>query len=81
MYGKLIYPTSFPLVSVKYASGESDPKMLLMDETDKEITLLSTQDSVPFVMEIKRRDEIANIDRFGEQDVFNVMLLQCKWMP
>jgi len=81
MYGKLIYPTTFPLVGVTYSNSDSEQKTLLMDETDKEVSLLSTQDAVPFVVEIKRRDEISKIRRFGKEDVFNVMLLKCKWMP
>jgi hypothetical protein len=81
MYGKLIYPTTFPLVSVSFSNEDPHKDLLLMDETDKEITLLSTKDSVPFMVQIRRRDEITEIHRFGEEDIFNVMLLQCKWDP
>ena len=80
-YGKLIYPTTFPLVSVTFSDGRSDPNMLLMDETDKEMSLLSIRDSVPFVVEIKRREAVTVIHRYGKKDVFNLMLFKCKWMP
>jgi hypothetical protein len=101
MYGKLLYPTSFPVVTIAFsnveasgkmvpadkASGSEAPsndltvRMLVMDETEKDISLLSTASSIPYRVRILHRDDIKSMQRYGAQDVFNTMLIQCNWLP
>lgn len=88
MYAKLIYSTNFPLVSVEYKDPAYAPKdaqknpskqFLVMDETDKDISLLlvPTGENLPYV-EIESRDEVKKMNRYGKQDVIsNIILSQC----
>jgi hypothetical protein len=83
LYGKLIYSTKFPMVSVVFSDGSSSPEMLLLDESDKEISFLSTADTdaVPVLVQVLPRDQIKSLRRYGEKDVFNSILLKCEWIP
>jgi len=107
MYAKLIYQTTFSLVSVQYkdsddgakekrSTGEkaakaavsasslpppstaATKKFLVMDETDKDISLLLvTPGETPYI-QIEGRDGIASMYRYKTQDVINNLLLsQC----
>ncbi|HUB51650.1 MAG TPA: hypothetical protein VL986_05865 [Terracidiphilus sp.] len=83
VYGKLIYSTKFPLVSVVFSDGSSSQDMLLLDENDKEISFLSTvdTDAVPVLVQVLPRDQIKSLRRYGEKDIFNDILLKCEWIP
>jgi hypothetical protein len=89
-YAKIIYSTEFPLVAVdKKPEGLAKPqaggddasntqRFLVMDETDKDISLLVViPKQVPYI-EIEGRDEIAKMTRYGTRDVINNLVLsQC----
>jgi hypothetical protein len=86
MYGKMIYPTTYPVVTIDYKNGEVSKPRLLMDETDTDITVLSTNDSTvnddSSVQVVHHRlDDIKSIHQYGYKDLFNEILLQCKWAP
>jgi len=51
-----------------------------MDDTDKEIILLSTEDSTVTVVH-HRLDDIKSMHQYGYKDLFNEIMLQCKWAP
>ena len=108
MYAKLIYQTTFSLVSVEHkhdgdkgadkdksldgktakqkeAASSALPspmaatkKFLVMDETDKDISLLLvTPGETPYI-QIEGRDGIASMYRYKTQDVINnILLSQC----
>jgi hypothetical protein len=97
MYAKLIYSTEFSLVTVvsnsdDKATGKAAPagdeaepvkkKFLVMDETDKDISLLMViPGDTPYV-EIRGRDGIKKINRYGTEDVINNIILgQCNSNP
>jgi hypothetical protein len=80
MYGKMIYPTTYPVVTLKYKNGDVSKPRLLMDETDTDITVLSTEDSMVTVVH-HRLDDITSVHQYGYKDLFNEILLQCKWAP
>jgi len=80
MYGKMIYPTTYPVVTLNYKNGDVSKPRLLMDETDTDITILSTDDSMVTVVH-HRLDDIKSIHQYGYKDLFNEILLQCKWAP
>jgi len=80
MYGKMIYPTTFPVVTLTYTNGEISKEMLLMDDTDKDVSLLSTDGSTVFVVH-HRRDDIKSMRQYGYKDLFNEILLKCNWAP
>ena len=80
MYGKIIYPTTFPVVTLKYANGNVSKERLLMDETDKEVTVLSSDDSMVTVVH-HRLEDIKSIHQYGYKDLLTQILLQCKWAP
>jgi hypothetical protein len=80
MYGKLIYPTTYPVVILEHNNGNISKQRLLMDDTDKDITVLSTDDSTVTVVHI-RLDDIKSMHQYGYKDLFNEILLQCKWAP
>jgi hypothetical protein len=126
MYGKLIYPSTFPSVTVtlkgddakdseksekdsagqpkgtnaaeqkgkpaaqpaaKPIDGDDAPasnstsRMLVVDETDKDLSLLDTQKNAPYEIEIRDRSEITYIVRYGKEDVLNTILRKGKWLP
>jgi hypothetical protein len=86
MYGKLIYPTTYPVVTLKYNSGEVSKPRLLMDETDTDITVLSTDDVLTTdnskVNVIHHRmDDIKSMHQYEYKDLFNEILRQCDWEP
>ena len=78
MYGKLIYPTTFPVVTLKYTNGDVSKPRLLMDETDKDVIVLSTDDSTVNVVH-HRLEDIKSIHQYGYEDLLNDILRQCKW--
>jgi hypothetical protein len=80
MYGKMIYPTTYPVVTLNYKNGDVSKPRLLMDETDTDITILSTDDSMVTVVH-HRLDDIKSVHQYGYKDLFNEILLQCKWAP
>ena len=80
MYGKLIYPTTYPVVTLKYTNGDTSKERLLMDDTDTDITVLSTDDSSVNVIH-HRLTDIKSTHQFGYKDLFNEILRQCKWAP
>jgi len=80
MYGKMIYPTTYPVVTLNYKNGDVSKQRLLMDETDTDITVLSTDNSTVTVVH-HRLDDIKSIHQYGYKDLFNEILLQCKWAP
>ena len=81
MYGKLIYPTTFPVVTLTYTNGETGKAMLLMDKSDTEVTLLLTDlnDAQGIHVVQKRREDIKSMRQYKYQDLLNVMLRQCNW--
>jgi hypothetical protein len=97
MYGKLLYSTSFPNVTVTFSGDAAlgkaaptgdhpldsiaTPRILVIDETDKYISLLYPQGPIPYRVEILHRDDIRSMQRYGEKDVLNTMLIQCDWLP
>jgi hypothetical protein len=83
MYGKLIYPTTFPVVFLTYTNGETGKEMLLMDKSDTEVTLLlaDLNDAQGIHVVQKRREDIKSIRKYKYQDLLNVMLRQCNWEP
>ena len=83
MYGKLIYPATFPAVTLKYTNGDISKEMLLLDKTDKEVTLLNILDSDAAIVYVvqKRRDDINTIRQYGDKDLLNVILQYCNWAP
>jgi hypothetical protein len=80
MYGKLIYPTTFPVVTLKYSNGDTSKPRLLMDETDQDVIVLSTDDSTVTVVH-HRLEDIKSMHQYGYKDLLNEILLQCKWAP
>ena len=86
MYGKLIYPTTYPVVTLKYKNGDVSKPRLLMDETDTDLTvlstdgILSTDDSKVNVVH-HRLDDITSMHQYEYKDLFNEILRQCKWAP
>jgi hypothetical protein len=88
MYGKLLYPTTFPQVTVTLSDKDAPPvgkgtddRLLVMDETDKDVSLLSTATSVPYMVKVLHRDDIKSMQRYGSKDVLNTMLLHdCDWL-
>lgn len=112
MYGKLIYPSTFPSVTVTYKNGDapqaaaqaddktkskpnskpaadapaapapkSTKRMLIVDETDKDISLLDTDTNLPYEIQIRDRSEITNIVRYDKEDVLNIILMRGSWLP
>ena len=81
MYGKLLVPTRFPLVTVTFSNGEPTEKLLLIDETDKQVSLLNASVPVPFLVNIHRRDDIKSLQRYDTPDLLNDMLLPCGFLP
>ncbi len=93
MYGKLLYPSTFPSVTVTFNREDaakstqpgggpaSTPRLLIVDETDKDISLLNTQVNLPYEVEIIDRSEIKSIVRYDKEDVLNKILMQCNWLP
>jgi hypothetical protein len=81
MYGKLIYPTTFPVVTLTYANGENGKEMLLLDKSDTEVTLLlaDLNDAQGIHVVQKRREDIKNMRQYKYQDLLNIMLRQCNW--
>jgi hypothetical protein len=86
MYAKLLYPTSFPQVTLIYTNGNVSPtKMWILDETEKEMLLLPEEDAVDnenagqYIPQTRQRDEIKRMRFYGNSDVFTTMLLSCKW--
>jgi hypothetical protein len=81
MYGKLIYPTTFPVVTLKYTNGDIGKEMLLMDKSDTGLTLLLTDlnDAQGIHVVQKRREDIKSIRQYKYQDLLNTMLRQCNW--
>jgi len=57
------------------------PRVFVIDETDKYISLLYPEGSIPYRVEILHRDDIKSMQCYGEKDVLNTMLLQCNWLP
>jgi hypothetical protein len=86
MYGKLIYPTTYPVVTLKYKSGEVSKPRLLMDVTDTDVTVLSTDepsanDESKVNVVHHRLDDITSMHQYEYKDLFNEILRQCKWAP
>jgi hypothetical protein len=80
MYGKLIYPTTFPVVILKHINGDISKQRLLMDETETEIIVLSTDDSTVTVVHV-RLEDIKSMHQYEYKDLLNEILRQCKWEP
>jgi hypothetical protein len=80
MYGKLLYPTTFPEVTVTFADGTTTDSMLLMDETDKEVSLLTAKNALSYEVTVRQRDAISLMRRYGDKDVLNTILLGCNWL-
>jgi hypothetical protein len=87
MYAKLIYATTFSEVTVSFKkdSGltEVPVQYLIVDETDKDISLLtpiSPTQHTPDVQVIDR-DAISKMNRTDTKDVINSMLVQCGAQP
>jgi len=61
--------------------------MLLLDQNDSELSLVPIlKDSVEekkkeFRVEIRRRSEIAHMEREGSRDILNELFLRCTWLP
>jgi hypothetical protein len=93
MYGKLIYPSEFPSVTVTFKSEDADKstpssqeppstqRMLILDETDKDLSLLNTHVNFPYQVEIRDRSQIMYILRYEKEDVLNTILRNTDWMP
>jgi hypothetical protein len=118
MYGKLIYPSTFPAVTVTLKGGDAEkdspgtkpaevaksaalptpkheskpgdsdatkpkstPVMLVVDETDKDISLLNIDKGPAYEVEIRDRSEIAYIVRYDKRDVLNYILRKGEWLP
>jgi hypothetical protein len=81
MYGKLIYPTTFPVVLLTYTNNDTGKEMLLMDKSDTEVTLLPTDlnDAQGVHVVQKRRENIKSMRQYKYQDLLNLMLRQCNW--
>lgn len=82
MYGKLIYPTTYPVVTLKYKNGDVSKPRLLMDVTDTDVTVLSTDDSTDDLkvsVVHHRLDDIKSMHQYEYRDLFNEILMQCRW--
>jgi hypothetical protein len=87
MYAKLIYATTFSEVTVafKKESGltEVPDRYLIVDETEKDISLLTpvgSSQQTPSVQVIDRA-AISKLNRTDTKDVINNMLVQCSTQP
>jgi hypothetical protein len=87
-YAKLLYPTSFPVVTLIYTNGDVSPtEMWILDETEKDLLLLpveetqDTEDAGQYIVQTRHRDEIKRMRFYGNRDVLTTMLLPCRWIP
>ena len=63
------------------AEGVPAPvQYLIVDETEKELFLISTDD-LPPALQRWRREDIREIQQYGNKDVVNELLQRCDWLP
>jgi hypothetical protein len=84
MYGKLLYSTKFLAARMTLKDQKMitpQEEVLVIDQTDKDISLLRTKPQlVPYILVI-RREDVQSITLDVPQDVITQSIKNCNWMP